>query len=257
MLSTEQIVENLSYIGLNKYESKVYLTLVEEGISTAKNISDVTSIPYGKVYEIINSLLNKGFIETSPTKPVKCKAVDPRDVLNSSKKTYLNKFNSIQSCVEKQLLPVFLNNKSFLDSKSSCWSVNGRSNVNKKVEDLLLSAKNSITILTSTNGFKRLGLFKEQLLEAFNNDVSIKVAAPLDKECEPDKRSLNFCEIVNVTGGPGTLFVIDDHMSLLIEPVPDDDNIFYGRDLGIVISSPAFTQILSDSFMHRYSQVKI
>ena len=37
---------SLSELGLNKYEERVYLTLIEEGVSSAKNISDITGIPW-------------------------------------------------------------------------------------------------------------------------------------------------------------------------------------------------------------------
>ncbi len=86
MPTTKNILQPLLEIGLSKYESKVYLTLIGEGVSTAKNISDITGIPYGKVYEIINSLSYKGFAMILPTKPMKYRAVSPYQAIQTAKK---------------------------------------------------------------------------------------------------------------------------------------------------------------------------
>jgi hypothetical protein len=58
----QEIIEStLLELGLNRYEARVYQALIAEGTSTAKTISNITGIPYGKVYEVINSLAAKGF----------------------------------------------------------------------------------------------------------------------------------------------------------------------------------------------------
>ena len=53
----------LREIGLNKYESSAYLTLLKEGISEANTISQKSNIPMGKVYEVLESLKNTGLVE--------------------------------------------------------------------------------------------------------------------------------------------------------------------------------------------------
>ena len=96
MLLTKEVLTALSELGLNKYEAKVYLTLITEGISTAKNISDITSIPYGKVYEILNVLASKGFVVTLPTKPMKCQAVSPKELTEIVKKDIRKKWKNLK-----------------------------------------------------------------------------------------------------------------------------------------------------------------
>ena len=137
MLPSREVINHLLELGLNKYEAKVYLTLVEEGTSTAKNVSDITGIPYGKVYEIINSLCAKGFSHTLPTKPMKCKALSPKDILNNVKEKTLEKFDSLEQVFNEELLPIYAQNKKFEDPKSVMWIVNGRSNINKKIDGLI------------------------------------------------------------------------------------------------------------------------
>ena len=118
MLLTKEVLTALSELGLNKYEAKVYLTLITEGISTAKNISDITSIPYGKVYEIINTLASKGLAIVLPTKPMKCQAISPRDSITTLKKDYQEKIEKFETVVLKELEPIFTKSKKFVEPQA-------------------------------------------------------------------------------------------------------------------------------------------
>lgn len=53
----------LRKLGLKEKESKVYLTNLEFGITTPKQISEILKIPRATVYEILKSLKNKGLVE--------------------------------------------------------------------------------------------------------------------------------------------------------------------------------------------------
>ncbi len=54
--------KELQQIGLTEYESKIYLTLVKEGSLTGREISQRSSVPQGKAYEVLKSLISKGFV---------------------------------------------------------------------------------------------------------------------------------------------------------------------------------------------------
>src|SRR3989344_5483706 len=103
MLPSNQVLNALLELGLNKYESQVYLGLICEGSATARNLSDITSIPYGKVYEVINSLATKGFLIVLPSKPMRFKAVQPSNALGSLHKHHQDKFTRLQGSLLKEL----------------------------------------------------------------------------------------------------------------------------------------------------------
>jgi sugar-specific transcriptional regulator TrmB len=56
-------------LGLTSYETKVYLSLLETGSMTASNISKKSSVPYSKIYEVLNSLEDKGWLEIDSARP--------------------------------------------------------------------------------------------------------------------------------------------------------------------------------------------
>ena len=136
MEDTKQLIATLLELGLNKYEARVYLALISEGTATAKNLSDITGIPYGKVYEIINLLSTKGFCIILPTKPMKSKAVSPLDALEATRKNMYSKFETLQEQIVSNLHPLFEKTKEFSEPKGFFWVVNGRKNIIKKLMNL-------------------------------------------------------------------------------------------------------------------------
>ncbi len=257
MLLTKEILTALSELGLNNYEAKVYLTLITEGISTAKNISDITAIPYGKVYEIINVLASKGFVITLPTKPMKCQAVSPKNSISTLKKNYQERIEKFETAVLKNLEPIFTKNKKFTDPQGIFWVMKGRRNINKKIEDMIGKAKKQICIFTSENGLKRLGFHKDILEETSKNKIKILVAGNISKNNFEDVRHLNFCEFRHLDYVPCHFFSIDRKECMMIEPMPDDEDFVYGRDVAALVSNSCFTEFLEDSFMSTFSRAQI
>ncbi|MHA2227470.1 MAG: TrmB family transcriptional regulator [Candidatus Hodarchaeales archaeon] len=76
--------------GLSNYESRVYLALLSSGIRTAKEISDESKIPIGRIYDVLNSLEDKGLADKQESRPKKFAAKEPKNAINnllSMKKT--------------------------------------------------------------------------------------------------------------------------------------------------------------------------
>lgn len=256
MLTTKNMINPLLELGLNKYEAKVYLTLIGEGISTAKNISDITGIPYGKVYEIINSLATKGFCAVLPSKPMKCQAISPREAIITAKKNVEEKYQKLEKHVLEELEPMFTESKKFIEPKGVFWIINGRANVVKKIDELIQKAKKSINIQCSPNSLSRLILHKELLQEAQNRGITISIAGIMNKEILEEIKSLNFCDIRRAKNADNNFFSIDNKECLIIEPIPDDDNIMYGRDLGMWVCSPSFTKFMDEFFTANFRKAR-
>ena len=127
MVDTKNLIQPLLDMDLSRYEAKVYLSLIGEGISTAKNISDITGIPYGKVYEIINSLSNKGFSMVLPSKPMKYRAISPQQAIIVARKDADKKIERLGSKLIKNLGALFTENKISAQPKT-IFSINRLAN---------------------------------------------------------------------------------------------------------------------------------
>jgi sugar-specific transcriptional regulator TrmB len=68
--------------GLDGYETAAYIVLLN-GSSSASNISRSSGVPQGRVYDVMNSLVEKGLVEVKPTSPKEYVALPVREGLNN------------------------------------------------------------------------------------------------------------------------------------------------------------------------------
>lgn len=71
------VLKDFDKFGLNSYEAKSYLSLLERNRLTAVEISRLAGIPRAKVYETLENLTARGFCHTLPGKVKKYSAVNP------------------------------------------------------------------------------------------------------------------------------------------------------------------------------------
>jgi len=256
MLQNEDKISSLVGLGLNRYEARVYTTLIEEGVSTAKNISDITGIPYGKIYEIINSLASKGFAITLPSKPIKCQAVSPKKAIRNAKKEIEEKFEKLEKHVDEELEPMFAESRKFVEPKGIFWMINGRANIAKKIDELIEKADKEICIHCSANSISRMVWHKELLKEAKARGVDIKIAGVISNDAVEELKSLDFCDIRRIKSSENNFISVDSKECLVVEPIPDDDNVVYGRDLGMWVNSPSFTKFIYNFYSSAFQKAK-
>ena len=71
----------LKGIGLTLYESKSYVTLTSLISATATEIAEKSDIPRSKIYDVLNGLSEKNFIEVEDGRPQIYRVKSPVDVL--------------------------------------------------------------------------------------------------------------------------------------------------------------------------------
>jgi sugar-specific transcriptional regulator TrmB len=74
------VVEVLKSFGLSDYEAKALLALLSRGTLTAKEIAEIARIPRTSVYDVMNSLMARGFVE-SFGKPLRFKALSSSEII--------------------------------------------------------------------------------------------------------------------------------------------------------------------------------
>ena len=126
----------------------------------------------------------------------------------------------------------------------------------KKIDELIQKAEKKINIICSSNSLSRLILHKELLQEAKNKGVTISVGSVISKEFLEEVSSLDFCNIREMKNTENNFLSIDNKECLIIEPIPDDDNLVYGRDLGMWISSQSFTKFMDEFFNSNFEKAR-
>ncbi|MDS0279639.1 TrmB family transcriptional regulator [Halomicroarcula sp. S1AR25-4] len=72
----------LSELGLSSYEEKVYRTLLVTGAVTAAELSDISGVPKGRIYDVLNGLEARKLIRLQSNDPNQYVAVQPDTVVD-------------------------------------------------------------------------------------------------------------------------------------------------------------------------------
>lgn len=97
------MIDLLRKVGLNKYETQAYLALLNFGSSTAFKISKKSSVPYGRIYDSLNELVYKGFVEVVPTKPKKYNPVPASTAIKGLLDEQFNNLEKLRGEVDKEV----------------------------------------------------------------------------------------------------------------------------------------------------------
>lgn len=73
----------LAQFGLNEYESKAYYTLLSQEMIGAGELSKLANIPQGRIYSVLNGLIEKGFCTLFPDSVKKYQAIHPKIALKA------------------------------------------------------------------------------------------------------------------------------------------------------------------------------
>lgn len=79
-------MKELIELGLSTNESKVYLSLLKVGKMGAGGISKFSGVSYSRIYEVLDSLEQKGLVKIIPEKTKKFIPANPKELLDIIKK---------------------------------------------------------------------------------------------------------------------------------------------------------------------------
>lgn len=120
----------LQELGLSLYEAKAYVSLLSLGEATAKELSEYAKIPRTKIYEVLDKLEERGFIERQPSTPAIFRALEPRKTIGSMQRELIEK---TQKCIET--LEKIKAEKS--KEISFVWIIRGRIGTEIKLKEFL------------------------------------------------------------------------------------------------------------------------
>jgi sugar-specific transcriptional regulator TrmB len=73
---------SLRDLGLSEYEARAYRSLLKTGPTTAKELSRVSDVPMGRIYDVLNSIEQYNLVRSqSASRPKKYVAVEPETAL--------------------------------------------------------------------------------------------------------------------------------------------------------------------------------
>lgn len=134
------IQENeLQILGLNKYEAEVYKSLIRLGKASSVEISHDSSVPYGRIYDILSSLVNKKLARVIPEKTKKFSPSDP-EILDEILKKKFEELNKIKTKIES------LKENYSEHEEEMVWIVKGKNNFYKTINELPSKTREKFSI---------------------------------------------------------------------------------------------------------------
>ena len=195
----------LRRLGLNQYESKTYLALVNSSASTATELSDIANIPRPRVYDVLAKLEKKGFVVTKPGRPAKYSAVPLSAAVHALKKereeSYKKEVGELER-LEEQLLSQIATSTIESSSEEDVFLVSDRKNIYATLADLIDKAQEHVCIYSHREGLARKrNEYGPRLHKAQKRGVKVKLV-------ESQKR----------------LAVVDDHALIFLNNASDPRN---------------------------------
>lgn len=158
------LIEEMKQLGLNQYESKAYLKLLEDWPVNGYTLSKNSGVPRSRVYEVLDGLTKKQLVfEKITENGTIYYPLEPDMLVKKLKKNY----ESIIEHVKKETTQLFVKSKEQYESKV----VTGRKNIFEFIGLLLEKANERIDISIWQEEYKDL---EEFFNDAINRGIKIK-----------------------------------------------------------------------------------
>src|SRR3989338_1979476 len=255
MLMQKELINQLKSIGLNSYESKLWLALLAKGVASAGELSDMAGVPRSRSYDVLESLEKKGFIIMKIGKPIKYIAVQPDHVIENVRKRIVEDANLQETLLSKieqsplidELKAVYKSGVSEVDPMDLTGSIKGRKNLYFHLERMIKNAEKSVFILTTASGvMRKKDALKNAFRKAKERRVKIRIMANVPIETRPQIEELEKLAELRSTITSARFCVVDGKEVVLM---PMDDQLTNpATDVGIWVKSKFFASTFEKMF---------
>jgi sugar-specific transcriptional regulator TrmB len=170
----QEVYAALKEFGLTDYETRAFVALTINGVSSAKDISDKTQIPYSRIYDILLNLESQGWVSVNQGRPMLYRAERPSVVAKIAKKQLEEKYKRIESALIDKLEPLYGNEKEI--DTTPIWILRGE--ISSKIREVIDNAKKTIRILFTNPNEELLEEFFDNLTAACGRKIELEVVIP-------------------------------------------------------------------------------
>ncbi|MBI2140077.1 TrmB family transcriptional regulator [Candidatus Woesearchaeota archaeon] len=264
MIVKEEFLSKLRrYFSLNLYEVKIWAALLSRGVSTAGELSDIADVPRSRSYDVLETLEKKGFVVMKLGKPIKYLAVPPNEVLERVKKNVTEDAKDQIKRLEELKATEVLNELNSLHSQGVelvepsdlSGSLRGRHNLYNHLELMIRNAENTVTLMTTSQGFvRKIEGLKPAFEKVKKRGVKVRIAAPITKECMAAVKDISSVAEVRHTDQRARFCIIDGKE--LIFMVLNDSDVHPTYDVGVWVNTPFFAKALEELFETAWKSMK-
>ncbi len=251
MLSTpvsEDAKKVLRQVGLTEYETRAYLTLLEQGVMTASEISEYSGVPYSKVYETLNSLERKGWVEAERGRPSRYFPKAPSEALEAARLRLEDMVNGWKRVVLGELQPLYERRE--LLEKPDIWILRGEFSILAKLREMLGVTRKELMIAAPAFAKDFVDAFIAVLGQLRDSGVTVQVMMAGDWDVEKIAEVAEARVRDNLFGGG---VIVDGKEALLFLGEAETSGsysgllVFWSNHVGLVKFAREYFQLLWDT----------
>ncbi len=260
MIVQQNFLSKLRDFGLNSYESKLWTALLSRGSSTAGELSDIANVPRSRTYDVLESLEKKGFILRKLGKPIKYIAVPPEEVIDRVKDK-VGKDAEIQlkimeevktSDLLSELSALHAEGIGHISPADLSGLITGRENLYHHLESRLQKAKQAVSFIITSDGFRRKAEFLLPILKNLKKKgVAVRMLTHVKPEMKDFINQVSPYADVKDSKIRGRLCIIDSNECILM--LLDDKIVNPSYDMAIWINTKFFAESLQKMFDEKWN----
>jgi sugar-specific transcriptional regulator TrmB len=136
---SERATAAIEELGLTGSEVKAYVALLKGGTMTASDVSREARIPYSKVYDALESLHRRGWVEEQKSRPIVYTAKPPDTALEELKSRQETERREKEQVALEELMGIYVSRGE--QEKPDIWIMRGTNEILSRVKNLLLNCR--------------------------------------------------------------------------------------------------------------------
>ena len=172
----KKLLEDFQSLGLNGYEAKVYLALLERKSLAVSEVSKLSQVPRARAYDILDKLVANGFASLKPGKYKKYSAADlnffQEKLIQQNEERYIEQKNNIEKVtltIKKQYEPTLKENAFSANPLDYIEIVKDPYQIHYKFMQFAGAAKEEILVFTKAP----YSVPREKLTEQTNQETEV------------------------------------------------------------------------------------
>lgn len=141
---SERASASIEGLGLTGSEVKAYVALLKGGTMTANDVSREARIPYSKVYDALESLHKRGWVEVQKSRPIVYTAKPPDAALEELRARQETERKEKEQVALEELMGIYVSRGE--QEKPDIWIMRGTNEILSRVKNLLLNCRTELLV---------------------------------------------------------------------------------------------------------------
>ena len=235
-------------LGLSLYEARAYVALLERGEARANEIATAARVPRGRIYEVLDSLHEKGFLSVVPMRPLRYRPVALEAFADRRRRELRRAERELEDTASRLMSEV--SPRPAPGPTGDFLLFRKRRAVYRKAREMIEGARTELLVSSSEMCIVRghqllLDAYRAAAKAGVRVRIVVKISGPNRAAADAYRRyvELRHSEL----GNRGTsILVVDRREVLLCHWNPDDADPFVGDDVGLWSTNPGIVQSFHD-----------